>query len=278
MSPTSRRLSRRTFLGLAAGLAAGALAGRMGGALPAAAQSAEELFPPPKQAEKELPPEFLPAQIQYEGGRWREYEYSLDSLLERVRRRTSIDAARKGRSIRLSEPDLFDHPFLYIAGRYEFEMPGKEEIERLRRHLTYGGFLLVDDGLGGIEEGFGRTARALIERLFPRNLLDPLPSDHAVFRSYYLLRSVGGRQAVSQGLEGVQLGAFTPIVFCRNDLGGAWARRADRSWAEECTPGGEPQRRAAFQLGVNVVLYSMTGNYKRDLIHHPFIQRRLNQG
>lgn len=260
-------LSRRAFLALAAGYAIGA-AGPPGWA---AAQ-------PPEKKERAFPPEFVPAQIQYEGGRWREYPGALKSLLEEIRLRTSIEAAEEGRAVRLSGPDLFDYPFLYLSGRYAFEMPPEEEIERLRRHLTFGGFMLIDDGLGMTDEGFGRSARTLVRKLFPRNLLEPLPRDHSVFRSYYLIRSVGGRQAISQTLEGVRLGIFTPIVYCRNDLGGAWARREDGSWAEECTPGGEPQRRAAFQLGVNTALYAMTGNYKRDLIHHPFIQRRLNQG
>ncbi len=31
----------------------------------------------------------------------------------------------------------------------------------------------------------------------------------------------------------------------------------------------------AFHLGVNVILYAMTENYKEDLIHVPFIRRRL---
>jgi hypothetical protein len=198
-------------------------------------------------------------------------------MLDEVRKRTSIEAAQDGRSVELSSDEIFEHPFLYLSGRYEFELPSPAEIERLRRHLTYGGFLLVDDGLGSGEEGFGRVARTLVERLFPRQPLEPLSREHPVFRSYYLLRSVGGRQAVSQELEGVQMGIFTPIVYCRNDLGGAWAVGPDGGWVEECFPGGEAQRRSAFHLGVNIALYAMTGNYKQDLIHHPFIQRRLNQ-
>ncbi|MDA0999278.1 MAG: DUF4159 domain-containing protein [bacterium] len=233
---------------------------------------------PAEKGQIELPPEFAPAQIRYEGGRWQEYSTSLKTLLEEIRLRTSIEAGEAERPIRLSDPALFDYPFLYLSGRYEFEMPAAEEIERLRRHLTFGGLMLVDDGLGINDEGFGHSARSLIQKLFPRQPLEPLPVDHSVFRSYYLVRSVGGRQAISQTLEGIRLGIFTPVVYCRNDLGGAWARREDGNWAEECTPGGEAQRKAAFQLGVNIALYSMTGNYKRDLIHHPFIQRRLNQG
>lgn len=227
---------------------------------------------------EKFPPSFVPGHIRYRGGRWQEYPSAMASMLEEVRNRTSIDAAEDARVTTLSDPDLFDYPFLYLSGRYEFEMPDGRDLDRLRRHLTYGGFLLVDDGLGFLNEGFGRSARELIRRLFPREPLEPLSSEHAVFRSYYLINMIGGRQSISQGLEGVQLGRFTPVVFCRNDLGGAWARRPDGGWVEECQPGGELQRKAAFQLAVNIALYAMTGNYKQDLIHHPIIQRRLNQG
>ena len=267
--------SRRSVLRCAAVLAAGVFV------FPweASGQDSPEIPSDPEEPKSEnFLPDFVPAHIQYRGGRWQEYPSALSSMLREVRDRTSIDSATDALALSLSDPALFDHPFLYLSGRYEFEMPGRKEIERLRRHLTYGGFLLVDDGLGFLDEGFGRTARKLIRRLFPREPLEPLPSDHAVFRSYYLVRSIGGRQSVSQGLEGIQLGRFTPVIFCRNDLGGAWARRPDGGWVEECRPGGEPQRKAAFQLAVNIALYAMTGNYKQDLIHHPIIQRRLNQG
>ncbi|MEE9256115.1 MAG: DUF4159 domain-containing protein [bacterium] len=270
MSP-ERRWGRRSFLRFAAGMAAGALAGPVGASGQDAAPSAEF-------GSREPLPGLIPGHIRYRGGRWQEYPSAMSSLMSEVRKRTSIPAAEDSRTVDLGAPDLFEHPFLYLSGRYEFEMPDKNEIDRLRRHLTYGGFLLIDDGLGLVSEGFGRSARDLVRRLFPREALEPLPGDHAFFKSYYLIRTIGGRQAVSQELEGIRLGSFTPVVFCRNDLGGAWARRPGGGWAEECTPGGEPQRKAAFHLGVNIILYSMTGNYKQDLIHHPIIQRRLNQG
>jgi len=40
---------------------------------------------------------------------------------------------------------------------------------------------------------------------------------------------------------------------------------------------GEEQRRDAFHLGINLILYAMTENYKDDLIHVPFIRKRLTR-
>ena len=78
-------------------------------------------------------------------------------------------------------------------------------------------------------------------------------------------------------LEGIDVGNNTPLIYCHNDLGGAWERDQLGSWVYPCTPGGEEQRRAAFHVGINVVLYAMTGNYKEDLIHAPFIRKRLQR-
>ena len=238
----------------------------------------KSLSPGSSEEEKVFRPDFTPAQLRYSGGRWQEYSTAMPSFLDEVRKRTSIETAQDAAAVDISSPEIFEHPFLYMSGRYEFEMPDSRGIDNLRRHLTYGGFLLIDDGLGLEEEAFGGAVKKLMRLVFPRNSLEALPREHAVFKSYYLIRSVGGRQAVSQDLLGIQVGMFTPVIFCRNDLGGAWARDPGGGWLEECTPGGESQRLAAFHLAVNVALYAMTGNYKQDLIHHPFIQRRLNQG
>lgn len=280
-------ISRRNFLRASAATAAAALAGPKRSFSDSSSgignpnlfwREPEDKAVPPGAVIGGEPSGFIPGHIHYRGGQWREHPLAMSALLHEVRKRTSIKAGPYSKVVGLSSAELFNYPFLYISGRYEFEAPDDNEVDRLRRHLTYGGFLLVDDGLGMLNEGFGRSARILLQRIFPRNALEPLPTDHAMFKSYYLIRSIGGRQAKSQELEGIRLGRFTPVVFCRNDLGGAWAQLPDGRWTQECTPGGEAQRKSAFNLGVNIVLYALTGNYKQDLIHHPIIQRRLNQG
>jgi hypothetical protein len=40
-------------------------------------------------------------------------------------------------------------------------------------------------------------------------------------------------------------------------------------------PGGEPQREMAFRVGVNIVMYALTGNYKADQVHAPALLERL---
>ena len=37
------------------------------------------------------------------------------------------------------------------------------------------------------------------------------------------------------------------------------------------------QREVAFRVGVNIVMYTLTGNYKADQVHAPALIERLGQ-
>jgi hypothetical protein len=116
-----------------------------------------------------------------------------------------------------------------------------------------------------------------MQKILPGNEFKRVPSGHAALRSYYLLNRIGGVRIVSPTLEGITLGNSMPVVYCQNDLGGAWERDQLGKWTNACTPGGEAQRKDAFHLGINLILYAMTENYKDDLIHVPFIRKRLTR-
>jgi hypothetical protein len=197
-------------------------------------------------------------------------------MVEELELRTSIDASRERRVADLSETGLFFSPFLFMAGKYEFDPFTPQEREILRRYLTFGGFLFAEDTLGVKGYGFDRAFRGEMKKIFPQQDLKRLPLDHPVYQSFYLINQVGGRQAVSPYLEGMTLDSWTPVIYSQNDLSGAWSRDRLGKWVHECTPGGEPQRSLAFKSGINVIVYSLTSDYKRDLVHHPFIKKRLS--
>lgn len=195
--------------------------------------------------------------------------------MEEVRQRTSVEAGTDRKVLDVLDPQLFSYPFLYLNGRQAFSPYTDEEVEVLRRFLSFGGFLFIDDAAGFNGVGFDQRARELVGRIFPQRDLRRLRSDHTIFRSFYLVRRVGGRQLISPFLEGVDLDDRSPIIYCRNDLAGAWARDYLGNWLYPCVPGGEAQRFDALKLGVNMVLYALTVNYKQDKIHLPFLRRRM---
>jgi hypothetical protein len=223
------------------------------------------------------PVQFVFAQIKYRGGDWNPHPLAVTPLMEELMLRTSVEAASARHEANLTDPDLFTYPFLYMSGKYEFDPLTQEEIEVLRRFLSYGGFLLIDDALGQKGYGFDKSLRSEMRRIFPGSDFKRLPPGHAALRSYYLLRRIGGVRIVSPYLEGINIGSSTPVIYCQNDLGGAWERDQLGRYINACTPGGEEQRRDAFHAGINLILYAMTENYKEDLIHVPFIRKRLTR-
>ncbi|MBI5016426.1 MAG: DUF4159 domain-containing protein [Deltaproteobacteria bacterium] len=216
---------------------------------------------------------FTWTQLRY-GGAWDPAPRASERFLDALRGRTSVEPARPRRVLEVGDPALFELPFLYVAGRGSFPGLGAAGEGWLRRYLEHGGFVLFDDATGIPDSGFAEGVTATLARVLPGRPFRPLPGDHTVFQSFYLLRDVAGRKLVHPYLSGVDLEDVTPAIFCANDLGGAWDGDPLGGYTFPCVPGGERQRELSFRLGVNLVLYALTENYKKDQVHIPFILKR----
>jgi len=216
---------------------------------------------------------FTWTQLRYPGS-WDPTPRAAPRFLDQLRRRTSVETARARQVLDLNDPALFELPFLYVAGRGAFPALGAEADGWLRRYLENGGCVFFDDATGIVDSPFFRGVQTTLERLLPGRPLAPLAAQHTLFQSFYLLREVPGRKLVRPFLYGVEVEDLTPVVVCANDLGGAWDGDPLGGYTYPCTPGGERQRELSFRLGVNLVLYALTGNYKKDQVHIPFILKR----
>lgn len=217
---------------------------------------------------------FVFAQLEYRGGNWNSRPRAARRLVWELVKRTSIEASLDTVNIRPHDPIIFEYPFIYMAGDQEFEPFDEKERENLKRYIEFGGTLLADDSLGKQGFGFDRSLRREITSLFPGQDFVKLPEDHTVYRSFYLISQPGGRILSSPYLEGLNIEGRTAIIYSQNDLGGAWAKDSMGNWEYEVLPGGEVQRTTAFRLGINIILYALTGDYKQDQVHLPFILRR----
>ena len=189
-----------------------------------------------------------------------------------ARKRTSIETRLRPTATRLDDPALIDSPLLYLAGDEAFDEPSEAEVRGLRRFLTAGGMVIIDDAEPA-RPGFDASIRALLRRAFPARPLRPIPSEDTVFRTFYLLDEPAGRVRHSGALEGIEWDGRWAVVYNRNDMGGAWARDNLGTW-QHAVEGGAARREMAIRLGVNLIMYALCLDYKDDQVHAPFIMRR----
>jgi hypothetical protein len=259
---------RRRFLTVLAGAAAGASLLSLRAPL---AFGFGNLRPDPRNVAKR----FVFAQLRYAGGEWDPHPTAPAVFLNEIEGMTSVEAAPERRSLTIEDPALFSHPFLYLTGRRDFTPFSAGEVERLRTWLEAGGTLVADDAAAIPGYGFDTAVRRELARVLPAARLERLPAEHTVFKSFFLVRTVGGTRLASPFLEGITLQGRTAVIFSPNDLLGAFARDPLGRWIDPCLPGGERQRRLAFHLGVNIVMYALCGDYKQDRIHLPFLRQRI---
>jgi hypothetical protein len=178
--------------------------------------------------------------------------------------------------------------------------PAPDAINKIDAYMKNGGTVLFDTrdaieappGEGGASQTSGmQTLREILSSLDVPEL-EPVPRDHVLTKTFYLLRDFPGRFTTGQtwvqalpreeeseaathparGGDGV-----SPIIITSNDLAGAWAIRPDGQPMLPLTPGEPRQREFAFRAGVNIVMYTLTGNYKADQVHAPALIERLGQ-
>jgi hypothetical protein len=256
--PSSRRAMLRRMSAAAGWVAAG---------LPSAARGAA-----PADDHPWLMPEDVPAisidlpQLRYDG-HWSPRPGAMRVLARELRLRTRLEPVAEPTTVEADDEDLFDTPFLYVAGDAELPKLGRGAESRLRQFLDLGGLAVFDAADGGTDLAFTRSVEELLGRISPGSELGPVARDHVLFRSFYLVDSPVGRTATVDHLLAIQEEGRIKALLVRNDLGGALAETADGRVAHPCVPGGAEQRQWAIRLGVNILLYATCTDYKADRAH-----------
>jgi hypothetical protein len=201
----------------------------------------------------------------------------LEGLVRQLILRTSIDHAAPA-EVDLERDELSLYPLLYWPIAATSRPLSDRAKEKLNLYLATGGMILIDTraGAGGMQPNLGRLIQGL-----DVPALAPIPAGHVLTKSFYLLdqfpgRTPGGDVWVERDQDAHNDGVSS-IVVGSADWAGAWAIDSAGAPLFGISPGGEWQRERAYRFGVNLVMYALTGNYKADLVHAPFIQQRLGQ-
>jgi hypothetical protein len=211
--------------------------------------------------------------------------------------RTSIEPAEP-MGVDLETDELAFFPFLYWPVVDSQALPSDAAYARLNRYLRTGGMLLFDTR-DADTAAFGASSpagRKLQELARPLDIppLEPIPDDHVLTRTFYLIQDFPGRHlsrdvwVEAAPADAVQADGMpfrnlndnvTPVVIGGNDWAAAWA--VDDRGLNIVPVGrgfaGERQREIAYRFGVNLIMHALTGNYKSDQVHVPALLERLGQ-
>jgi hypothetical protein len=196
--------------------------------------------------------------------------------------------------------ELAFFPLIYWPVSPNAPKPSQAALEKIDSYMKRGGTVLFDTrdavdappGPGGEMRGPGMVALRSILSSLDIPELEPVPHDHVLTKTFFLLRDFPGRftngqlwvEALPAENEDEEPNrparagdGVSSILITSNDLAGAWALRPDGQPMLPLVPGEARQREFAFRAGVNIVMYALTGNYKADQVHIPALLERLGQ-
>jgi hypothetical protein len=201
----------------------------------------------------------------------------------------------------IDHDELVFYPLIYWPIVPGAARPSDTALKRIDTYMKNGGTVLFDTrdavvappGAGGETHSAGMLELRKILSSLDIPELEPVPRDHVLTKTFYLLRDFPGRfnsgqlwvealpaaneedgasRRPARGGDGV-----SSIIITSNDLAGAWAIRPDGQPLLPIVEGEPRQREIAFRAGVNIVMYTLTGNYKADQVHVPALLERLGQ-
>lgn len=196
----------------------------------------------------------------------------------------------------IARDELAFYPIIYWPIHTASQLPDAQTMARIDAYMKQGGSVLFDtrDQVSGFFGGTSSSPEALHLQDILASLdippLEPVPTDHVLTKSFFILaqfpgRYTGGELWVEQLPDEneyenrpVRAGdGVSSIIITSNDLAGAWAINSQFQPMFSIVPPNPIQRELAFRVGVNLIMYAMTGNYKSDQVHIPALLERLGQ-
>jgi hypothetical protein len=194
--------------------------------------------------------------------------------------------------------ELAFFPLLYWPIDPDSQLPSPATMARIDAYMKQGGSVLFDtrdelDRSTGVTGFSGTTAGDRLQAMLA-NLdippLEPVPADHVLTKAFYLLNDFPGRYAggslwVEASTPEVQPSnrparagdGVTTILITSNDFASAWAIDSSGAYLFPTVPSDPLQRERSYRTGINIVMYTLTGNYKADQVHVPALLERLGQ-
>lgn len=206
----------------------------------------------------------------------------LTGLSDVLRRRTAVEAGEPV-GVDLEKDELAFYPLLYWPISEGQARLSAGAADRLNRFMAGGGVILFDTRDGYLSGGRFQLSSDALRQLSRQLTIPPIsavPPNHVLTRSFYLMQDFPGRWqggTVWVETEGsTSNDGVSPVLVGDADWAAAWAIDEQGRPLLPITENNR-QREMALRFGVNLVMYTLTGNYKADQVHIPSILERLGQ-
>jgi hypothetical protein len=190
------------------------------------------------------------ARLHYSGGGdWYWGSSAVPNFLDFIRDNTEMPVDTIERQVRITDPELFQYPFLFATGHGVISF-SPEEKERLRQYLAAGGFLFVNDSYG-----VDQTFRKEMANLFPEREVVEVPFDHPIYHCFYDFPNGPPKihehdKLPPRGYAIIVNGRVVLYFLVESDIGDGW---------EDPQVHNDPpdKRQQALQMGLNLLTYAL---------------------
>lgn len=185
------------------------------------------------------------------GGDYYANPTSLPNLIRFCNEQLGTDISTEVDFVGAGDPELLDFPFVHMTGHGNVVF-SSSEARNLREWMSAGGFLHISDNYG-----MDPYIRREMKKVFPEADWIEIPFDHPVYHTAYdfdrglpKVHEHDNRPARGYGL--MVDGRLVCFYDYECDLGDGW-----EDYAVHRDP--ESVRRAALQMGANLVIYALSG-------------------
>lgn len=198
------------------------------------------------------PPTYKMAKLKYNGGGdWYANRTALPNLIDFCNKNLNTNFAPQDVTVEVGSAELFNYPFIYLTGHGNVVF-STNEAQNLRKYLTGGGFLHIDDNYG-----LDKFIRKEMKKVFPELSFVNLPPNHPLYHQKFKfpnglpkIHEHDGK--VPQGLALIWEGRVVCYYTFECDLGNGWEDFG--TYPED----SQDKRLSALKMGANLVQYALT--------------------
>jgi hypothetical protein len=201
--------------------------------------------------------DFYFTRLSYESGNWEVDERMPANVLNSLIEYTSLRVDIKERIIPLSDPQMLNSPFCYLAGHRLVQFSHEEKMN-FKTYVENGGFVFADDCNHDIDGMFARTFEAQMKEIFGEDALQKIDNDHPIYSSFFKFDGPPrtsselngwGDDLVHDYLKAIVINGRIAVLYSNKDLGCEWDYDfRNKRWLKVDNT----------RFAVNIVIYAMT--------------------